>query len=112
MQRLRIEHVQKREKRLVDAVITAELEKLGPVYVKALASLRTIASVMFAGLTHTGAYRKDRLLAELPRPLGLDTCNKAIPDEVFDVSVRSEHEQFFDDIAARLAANPNTKIEI
>jgi hypothetical protein len=128
MQKLRIAHVEARTKKYVNDVINAELERLGSTYLKAAAALKSVSSVLFAGLQHTGRHDKrtvaaprtvlgwrgtdhgsNRSLADLPRPR-LDTCNKAIPAEVFEITIKSEHDRFFDDIASQLVTNPAAKV--
>jgi hypothetical protein len=108
MAQLRIEHVEKREKRLVDGVVIAELERLGSEYMRALLAYKRVAGPLFAGLRHVGAY-KDRTIANLPRPC-LDACNKPIPNETFQVTATAEYESFFESLASHLAANPSAKV--
>jgi hypothetical protein len=108
MQRLRIEHVSAREKRLVDAAIQVELERVGPEYLRAVAQFKKVASLLFAGLKFIG-HHEGRLLAELPKPERLDTTR--VKPKAFDVSIQSEHDDFFANLAAQLVTDPKSRVD-
>jgi hypothetical protein len=108
MQRLRIEHVEARHCEYVDAAIEAELERIGAQYVRDTIQLKKSASLLYAGLAHVGHF-KGRSVVDLPHPK-LD-ATKLLASDFFDVTVRPAHEDFYSDLAGRLAVDPPAKCD-
>jgi hypothetical protein len=108
LQRLRIEHVETRHCEYVDAAIEAELERIGSQYVKDTIQLKKSASLLYAGLAHVGHF-KGRSVADLPHPK-LD-ATKLLADRFFDVTIKPAHEDFYNDLAGRLAVDAGTKCD-
>jgi hypothetical protein len=108
MQRLRIEHVETRHCEYVDAAISAELERIGAQYVRDTIALKKSASLLYAGLAHVGHF-KGRSVADLPHPK-LDATKLLAPD-FFGVTIKPAHEDFYSDLAGRLAVDPRAKYD-
>jgi hypothetical protein len=106
MQQLRIEHIETRHCEYVDAAIEAELERIGAQYVRDTIQLKKSASLSYAGLAHVGHF-KGRSVVDLPRP-ELD-ATKLLASEFFDVAIKPAHEDFYNDLAGRLAVDPRAK---
>jgi hypothetical protein len=108
LQRLRIEHVETRHCEYVDAAIEAELERIGAQYVRDTIQLKKSASLLYAGLAHVGHF-KGRSVVDLPHPK-LD-ATKLLSAEFFDVAIKPAHEDFYSDLAGRLAVDPRAKCD-